>query len=71
MDDPTKVIGRLKEPLLLPDEKERAGYVPNVVYTCGTIVHNNELIIPYAMSDYASGFAKVNLDDLLSLLLQD
>ena len=68
LNDPTKIIGRLKEPLLLPDEKERAGYVPNVVYTCGTIVHNNELIIPYAMSDYASGFAKVNLDQLLKLL---
>ena len=71
LNDPTKVIGRLKEPLMLPDEKERAGYVPNVVYTCGTIVHNHELIIPYAMSDYASGFAKVNLDDLLNLLLND
>jgi len=71
LNDPTKVIGRLKEPLLLPDEKERAGYVPNVVYTCGTIVHNKELIIPYAMSDYASGFAKVNLDDLLNLLIND
>jgi len=71
LDDPTKVVGRLKEPLLLPDEKERAGYVPNVVYTCGTIVHNHELIIPYAMSDYASGFAKVNLDHLLNMLTKD
>ncbi|MBK5203446.1 MAG: glycoside hydrolase family 130 protein [Prolixibacteraceae bacterium] len=71
LDDPTKITGRLKEPLLLPDEKERAGYVPNVVYTCGTIVHNHELIIPYAMSDYASGFAKVNLDQLLDLLTEN
>ena len=71
LNDPSKIIGRLKEPLLLPDEQERSGYVPNVVYTCGTIIHNHELIIPYAMSDYASGFAKVNLDHLLSLLIED
>jgi len=71
LNDPSKIIGRLKEPLLLPDENERSGYVPNVVYTCGAIVHNHELIIPYAMSDYASGFAKVNLDHLLNLLLQN
>ncbi|MBL7967433.1 MAG: glycoside hydrolase family 130 protein [Prolixibacteraceae bacterium] len=71
LKDPTKVIGRLKEPLLLPDENERSGYVPNVVYTCGAIVHNNELIIPYAMSDYASSFASVNLDLLLEELLRE
>ena len=65
LDDPTKVIGRLKEPLLTTSETERAGYVPNVVYTCGSIIHNGELIIPYAMSDYASSFASVNLDELL------
>jgi len=69
--DPAKVIGRLKEPLLLPDENERSGYVPNVVYTCGAIVHNNELIIPYAMSDYASSFASVKLDDLLEELIKN
>jgi len=65
LNDPTKVIGRLKEPLLIPSENERGGYVPNVVYTCGTYIHNGELIIPYAMSDYASSFATVNLDDLI------
>jgi len=65
LDDPTKIIGRLKEPLLIPSENERAGYVPNVVYTCGAYIHNGELIIPYAMSDYASSFATVNLDDLI------
>lgn len=68
LDDPTKVLGRLKEPLLTTSETERAGYVPNVVYTCGSIIHNGELIIPYAMSDYASSFASVNLDDLLEEL---
>ena len=65
LNDPTKIIGRLEEPLLIPSEKERAGYVPNVVYTCGSYIHNGELIIPYAMSDYASSFATVNLDDLI------
>ncbi|MGC9354373.1 MAG: glycosidase, partial [Mariniphaga sp.] len=61
----------LNEPLLLPDENERSGYVPNVVYTCGAIVHNDELIIPYAMSDYASSFAGIKLNDLLEELLNN
>jgi predicted GH43/DUF377 family glycosyl hydrolase len=65
LDDPTKVIGRLKEPLLNPNENEREGYVPNVVYSCGSLVHGDELIIPYAMSDYVSSFARVKLLDLL------
>jgi predicted GH43/DUF377 family glycosyl hydrolase len=67
-DDPTRVIGRLKEPLLFPNEEEREGYVPNVVYSCGSIIHNNELIIAYGMSDYASGFASIPLNELLSKL---
>jgi predicted GH43/DUF377 family glycosyl hydrolase len=68
LNDPTRVIGRLREPLLAPNENEREGYVPNVVYTCGSLVHGHSLIIPYAMSDYASSFATVNLDDLLTEL---
>ncbi len=68
LNDPTKVIGRLKEPLISPNEKEREGYVPNVVYSCGGLIHGRELIIPYAMSDYASSFATVNLDELLNEL---
>jgi predicted GH43/DUF377 family glycosyl hydrolase len=66
--DPLRVIGRLKEPLLTADEKERAGYVPNVVYSCGGQIHNGQLIIPYAMSDYASTFATVPVDQLLAAL---
>ncbi len=69
LNDPTKVISSLKEPLLIPSEDERGGYVPNVVYTCGSYVHNNELIIPYAMSDYESSFVTINLDLLLEELL--
>ncbi len=68
LDDPAIVIGRLKEPLLAPDENEREGYVPNVVYSCGGVVHGENLIIPYAMADYASTFATVKLDDLLNEL---
>ena len=49
LNDPTEVIGRLRFPLLMPNEEEREGYVPNVVYSCGSMVHNNNLIIPYAM----------------------
>ena len=67
-NDPARVIGRLREPLISPTEGEREGYVPNVVYSCGGIIHGHELIIPYAISDYASSFATVNLDDLLTEL---
>ncbi|MDD3078083.1 MAG: glycoside hydrolase family 130 protein [Paludibacter sp.] len=65
LNDPTKVIGRLKSPLLMPNEEEREGYVPNVVYSCGSMVNNNDLIIPYAMSDLASTYATVDLKELL------
>jgi len=68
LDNPEKEIGRLKTPLLSPNEEEREGYVPNVVYSCGAIIHNNELIIPYAMSDHASTFATVNLKELLAAI---
>jgi predicted GH43/DUF377 family glycosyl hydrolase len=67
-DDPTKVIGRLPQPLLKPTESERVGYVPNVVYSCGSLVHGGRIIIPYAMSDYATTFASVPLDEVLNAL---
>ena len=68
LNDPTRVIGRLREPLLSPNEAEREGYVPNVVYTCGALLHERELVIPYAMSDYATSFATVSLDELLAAM---
>jgi predicted GH43/DUF377 family glycosyl hydrolase len=68
INDPGKMIGRLKDPLISADEEEREGYVPNVVYTCGSIVKGDDLIIPYAVSDFAGSFAKVNLTDLLNEL---
>src|SRR5881296_3198762 len=67
-DNPGKVIGRLREPLLKPDQKERKGYVPNVVYTCGALLHNGELIIPYGMADHATGFATVPLAEVLAAI---
>ncbi|MBI9099437.1 MAG: glycoside hydrolase family 130 protein [Spirochaetaceae bacterium] len=68
LDHPEIEIGRLKAPLLAPNEQEREGYVPNVVYSCGSMIHNDDLIIPYAVSDYASTYATVNLEELLSEL---
>lgn len=65
LDDPTKEIGRLSEPMLMPNKEEREGYVPNVVYSCGSILHNGDLVIPYAMSDYASTYATIDLKELL------
>jgi len=68
LNDPTKVIGRTSEPILSPDQNEREGYVPNVVYSCGGLIHHDRLIIPYAMSDYASSFATIGLNELLTEL---
>ena len=68
LQNPYKIIGHLKEPLLVPDEEERDGYVPNVVYTCGSMLYNKNLIIPYAVSDSASCFAYIQLNDLLNMM---
>ena len=68
LHDPLRVIGHLSQPLLVPTQAEREGYVPNVVYTCGAIVHQDCLFIPYAMSDTATGFAVVPLQKLLDRL---
>ncbi len=68
LNDPTKIIARLEEPLLTPNEEEREGYVPNVVYSCGALIHNNVLVIPYAMSDITSGIATVPVPELLACM---
>lgn len=68
LNDPTRELGRLKEPLLMPDEDEWHGYVPNVVYSCGAIIHQDHLFIPYAVSDYATSFATVSLAALLNAM---
>jgi len=69
LEDPTKVLGRLREPLLVPEGSTREGYVPNVVYSCGSLIHGRDLILPYAMSDHASTIVSVPLDELLSRLV--
>ncbi|WP_316794063.1 glycoside hydrolase family 130 protein [Pedobacter frigoris] len=68
IDDPSIEIGRLSEPLVIPNTDEREGYVPNVLYSCGSIVHNDLLVIPYGLSDYCSSFATVSLELLLNKL---
>lgn len=68
LHDPTHVIGELTAPLVCPHGNEREGYVPNVVYTCGALVHQNRLILPYGLSDTASTIVTIPLDELLSAL---
>ncbi len=68
LDDPAKEIGRLSQPLLSPLEEEREGYVPNVVYSCGSMIHNNHLVLPYAVSDYSSSYATVEMAELMQAL---
>jgi predicted GH43/DUF377 family glycosyl hydrolase len=67
-DDPCRVIGHLHEPLLAPLDDEREGYVPNVVYSCGSMLHGEHLVIPYGFGDVGAGVATVRLADLLDAL---
>jgi predicted GH43/DUF377 family glycosyl hydrolase len=67
-EDPSKIIGRLSQPLISPGERERAGYVPNVVYTCGYIIHQNRLIIPYGSADQSIAVITVGLGELLDVM---
>jgi len=68
LDDPTRVIGELRQPMLIPNAEERDGYVPNVVYSCGAMLHGDHLVLPYAISDSHTSFATVALSDLLAHL---
>jgi predicted GH43/DUF377 family glycosyl hydrolase len=68
LNDPSKVLSHLREPLLSPKENEREGYVPNVVYTCGGLVHRGQLILPYGFSDTGATLVTIELDRLLSAL---
>jgi predicted GH43/DUF377 family glycosyl hydrolase len=70
LENPLKVIGHLDEPLLMPTDEEREGYTPNVVYTCGALVHGDHLYLPYAMSDSATGFAIIEMQSLLERLCE-
>jgi predicted GH43/DUF377 family glycosyl hydrolase len=66
--DPSKVLGRLREPLLRPDPSEREGYVPNVVYTCGAMRHRDKIIFPYAVSDSFCNFATIEIASLIAAM---
>jgi predicted GH43/DUF377 family glycosyl hydrolase len=68
LEDPTRIIGRLRAPLLSPTRDEQDGYVPNVVYSCGALVHGGSVVIPYGIGDSAIGVATVSLDELLDAL---
>lgn len=71
LENPAQIIGNMNEPLIVCNQEEREGYVPNVVYSCGSIIHNNHLIIPYAMSDTCSGIATINLSELFSKIKRE
>jgi predicted GH43/DUF377 family glycosyl hydrolase len=66
--DPSKVLARSREPLVRPEPAERAGYVPNVVYTCGAMRHGGQIILPYAVSDTFSNFATIKVVDLMKAI---
>lgn len=68
-DDPSRVLRRTDEPFLVATENEREGYVPNVVYSCGAIIRNGQLLLPYAMADYATRAVLVDVEELLSCML--
>jgi predicted GH43/DUF377 family glycosyl hydrolase len=66
--DPSRVLARSREPLLRPRPSEREGYVPNVVYTCGAMRHNDQIILPYAVSDTFANFATIKISTLLNAM---
>ena len=68
LEDPTRIVGQLREPLLSPAADEQDGYVPNVVYSCGALVHGGTLVLPYGIGDAAIGVATAPLGDLLTAL---
>jgi predicted GH43/DUF377 family glycosyl hydrolase len=66
--DPTKVVGRLPAPLIVPGSDERDGYVPNVAYSCGALVHAGQLVVPFGVSDSATLFAVAPVADILTAM---
>jgi predicted GH43/DUF377 family glycosyl hydrolase len=69
LDDPSRVIGTLPGPFVVPNEEEREGYVPNVLYSCGALLHGGSLVMPYGFSDSAVGFALVDVSQLVDRLV--
>jgi predicted GH43/DUF377 family glycosyl hydrolase len=70
LNDPTVVVGHLDEPLLSPEADEREGYVPNVVYSCGSMIHSGHLVLPYGYADVGASVATIALDELLARLTE-
>ena len=70
LNDPSRIIGHLAEPILAPTAEERDGYVPNVLYSCGSMIHNGNLILPYGISDTSTGFATISVDELLGRFIE-
>ena len=71
LDDPTRIISRIDEPILVPNDHDREGYVPNVVYSCGAMIFQDELIIPYASADQRCGIATLKVPDVMARLMQN
>jgi predicted GH43/DUF377 family glycosyl hydrolase len=71
IDDPTRVIGRTEQPLLTPQPDEQDGYVPNVVYSCGAVLHQDTLLVPFGIGDFNIGFATIAIDQLLGEMVHD
>jgi predicted GH43/DUF377 family glycosyl hydrolase len=71
LDDPTRIVSRIEEPILVPNAHEREGYVPNVVYSCGSLIHQNELIVPYASGDQRCSIATLQVPRLMARLAQN
>ena len=66
--DPSKVLAHSREPLVRPEPSEREGYVPNVVYACGALKHNDQIILPYVVSDTFSNFATLKILALMQAM---
>ncbi len=69
LQDPSRIIGQLREPLLAPAADERDGYVPNVVYSCGSMIFGDWLVLPYGFSDLGTRIATLRVSDLLTELV--
>ena len=68
LDNPVRMLAGLSAPLMMPDESERDGYVPNVLYSCGALLHGDTVVLPYGIGDAAIGVAVIRLPDLLDRL---
>ena len=66
--DPSKLLARTPESILMPSPSERDGYVPNVVYSCGALAVGRDILLPYGVADNFTGFASTTVDRLLAAM---